>query len=423
MGAIVLGHRVRGILVFTLLLIAGSCLLGFAALQQRTSEHFVIFYDDGVGLDAVTESYSRLVEESLEFAYDFFLAEGFSIFPGLIEVDILETYSGELGAEYLDTDDAGNWVPVIEIATESIMANYLLYAYVDTSLENLVASTCVHELFHVVQEYHSLHSIGDMSEQSFVEAQATAIQEVVVPAANDYLDPALDFLLAPDSMAFFQRSYDAGIFWVYVMDRFGLQVILDLMDSSALYDGRHAVDHAFASLELSFFDVWADFAVALATGRLLDSEVIATLVPEDEGRGWWTKTRDPAPIPPVVFRETWTGTPIDVKTVNATNQSEYRPLYEDDAIGTELRVAHAYGIDVLEIVINDSSPMTIQFGGDSETQFLTLVASETNAAWSSTTFETSFDLRPDEGMTRIRIIITRSEEGTGEYSITLRPGV
>ena len=208
------------------------------------------------------------------------LAEGFAIFPGLIRVDILETYVGELGAEYLELDEEGNWTPVIEIATENIMNDYLSYTYIDTSLEDLVASTCAHELFHVIQDFHSLHSIGDISEQSFVEAQATAIQEAVFPTANDYLDPALDFLLAPDSMAFFQRSYDAGVFWVYMLDRFDVQIFLHLMISSALYEGRHAIDHALEPMGLSFFDVWTDFAVALATGTLPDSDVIATSLPQ-----------------------------------------------------------------------------------------------------------------------------------------------
>ena len=417
-----MGWRVRGVPLLVLLIVLGSCLVGFAAFQERTSEHFAIFYNEESGVEAVSIDYVRLVEDSLEFAYDFFSAEGFSIFPGLIEVDILETYSGELGTEYLDTDEAGNRVPVIEISVESIMIDYLAYAYVETSLEDLVASTCAHELFHVIQDYHSLHSIGDISEGSFVEAQATAIQEIVVPTANDYLDPALDFLLAPDSMAFFQRAYDAGIFWVYVIDRFGLRAMSDLMNSSAHYDGRYAIDHALAPLGLSFFDVWVDFAVSLATESLPDSEVIAVLVPEAEGPGWWTKTRDPAPIPPVVFRETWTGSPIDVATVNATNQSEILPLHADDPIGTELRVAHAYGIDILEIVINDTSPMTIRFDGDSATQFRTVVASETNAGWASTPFETSIVLQPEATVLRIRIVITRSEPGTGEYAITIEPG-
>ena len=417
-----MGRRLRAIPVFTLLIVLVSCLFGLAALQQRTSEHFAIFYDAGFGVDAVSTDYARLIEESLESAYDFFLAEGFSVFAGLIQVDILETYSGELGTEYLDTDEAGNLVPIIEIAIERIMTDYLTFAYTETSLEDLVASTCAHELFHVIQDYHSLRGIGDISESSFVEAQATAIQEAVVPTANDYLEPALDFLLAPDSMAFFQRAYDAGIFWVYVIDRFGLRAMLDLMDSSALYDGRYAIDHAFAPLGLSFFDIWVDFAVSLATESLLDADVIATLVPQAEGSGWWTRTRDPAPIPPVVVREAWTGSPIDIATVNATNQSEYLPLYADDAIGTELRVAHAYGIDILEIVIDDTSPMTIRFDGDSTTKFKTVVTSETNAGWSSTPFETSITFQPDATVSRIRIVITRSEPGTGEYAITIVPG-
>jgi len=196
----------------------------------------------------------------------------------------------------------------------------------------------------------------------------------------------------------------------------------DLMNSSALYDGRYAIDHAFAPLGLSFFDVWVDFAVSLAVESLLDAGVIATLVPQAEGPGWWTRTRDPAPIPPVVFCETWTGNPIAVATVNATNQSEYLPLYADDPIGTELRVAHAYGIDILEILVDDTSPMAIRFDGDSASQFRTVVATETNASWSSRPFETSIVLQPDAAVSCIRIVITRSEPGTGEYTITIEPG-
>lgn len=405
-----------------ILIILGSCLVGMAALRQRTSKHFAIFHEDG--FSGVSEAYSRLIEESLEFAYDFFLAEGFAIFPGLIRVNILETTAGELGTEYLELDEAGNWTPVIEIATENIMDDYLYYySYVEPSLEDLVASTCAHELFHVIQDYHSLQGTGDISEQSFVEAQATAIQEAVFPTANDYLDPALDFLLAPDSMAFFQHTYAAGIFWVYVTDRFGLQAILDLMDSSALYDGRYAIDHALAPLGLSFFDIWMDFAVSLATGTLPDSAVIAMLVPQAKGSSWGMKIRDPAPIPPVVFYDTWMGTPIDIATVNAINESEILPLYEDDPIGTELRVAHAYGIDILEIMIEDTTPMRIEFHGDTKTHFRTVIASETGSGWSLIPFETSITLQPDATTIRVRVVITRSEPGTGEYTLIIEPGL
>ncbi|MBU1050089.1 hypothetical protein KKG90_08730 [Candidatus Bipolaricaulota bacterium] len=404
-----------------LLFLLASSLTGFTASAQRMTAHFEIFHE--AGFSNATEAYARLVEASLESAYDFFMTEGFAIFPEHIRVDILGTYPNELGAEYLEMDDTGDWIPIIEIATEEIMNDYLAYSYVDTSLEDLVASTCAHELFHAIQDYYSIHGMGDVSEQAFVEPQATAIQEAVVPEANDYLEPALDFLLAPDSMAFFQRSYDAGIFWVYVMDRFDLRMILDVMKASTLYDGRYAIDHAFAAVELSFFDVWTDFAVSLATGALPDADVFSLLVPVAESSGWWTKDREPAVVPPPTVRETWRGVPVDLDRVNATNESEYVPQYEDDAIGTPLRVAHAYGIDILEIVIASTTPLTITFEGDSSTQFRTIALSETKDVWSQTLFAQSLTLYPDESTTRIRIVITRSEAGTGKYSIALRPGI
>ena len=414
------GYRsTRSVRLRTLFLVLTLGLVAFAAQAQRTSAHFEIFHEEGFG--GVSEAYALLVEESLEFAYDFFVSKGFAIFPAPIRVDILDAYSGELGAEHLEMDKDGNWMPFIEIATQDIMDEYLSYSYVDVSLEDLVASTCAHELFHVIQDYHSLHNIGDMSEQAFVEAQATAIQEAVVPMANDYLEPALDFLLAPDSMAFFQRSYDAGVFWVYVLDRFDVQFILELMSASALYDGRYAIDHALAPLGLSFFDVWTDFAVSMATGTLPDSDVLATLVHVADGSGWWTTTRDFASIPSLVVRETWTGALINLTLVNATNEAEYIPPYEDDAIGTELRVAHAYGIDIVEIELASTTPMAITFQGDASTQFRTVIVSEIDEIWSHTTFTQSLILQPEADMTRIRIVITRSEPGTGEYTITIEP--
>ena len=193
------------------------------------------------------------------------------------------------------------------------------------------------------------------------------------------------------------------------------------MAASALYDGRYAVDHALAPLGLSFFDVWTDFAVSMTTGTLPDSDVLATLVPVAEGFGWWTKTRNSASIPPPVVRETWTGVPINLTVVNATNESEYIPLYEDDGIGTDLRVAHAYGIDILEIEITSTTPMVITFLGDTATHFRTVFVSEINEIWSQTSFAQSVIIHPEAAMTRIRIVVTRSEPGTGEYTITLQP--
>ncbi len=404
-----------------LLIVAGCCAGAFAAAYERTSEHFLITYDARPGGRTTDEPYVAMIEDGMEAAYAIFDRAGFPLYPERIRVDIVNSSLGELGAQYLDADDDGDWVPVIEIATQSIMEEYLAYAYVDSSLEDLVDSTCAHELFHTIQEYASWIGAGDVSEQSFVEAHATAIQEFVVPSANDYLEPGIDFLLAPDSIAFFERTYDAGVFWVYVIDRFGVQAIADVMASSAVYDGRYAVDDALRKFGESFFDVWTDFAVALATEGLPDSEAIATLVPQSEREGWWTTTRASEPIPPPVFSAVWTGSVIDATTVNAAQGSEVIPMYDDDPIGTSLRVAHAYGIDVLKIELSDPSPIEIRFDGDPGTEFRTVVATESENGWTAEPFVTSIVLHPDVNAARIRIVVTRTEAGSGEYAVTLRP--
>ncbi|MCK4355898.1 hypothetical protein KAW44_02310 [Candidatus Bipolaricaulota bacterium] len=121
-----------------------------------------------------------------------------------------------MGAEYFDTTSRGDPLPVIEIVTEEIMQGVLYDLVIPCTLRDMVRSTATHELFHVIQDSLALDGKNDMSDLIFVEATATWAQEAIVPEANDYLDPALDFLLGPDSIAFFHRTYDVGIFWVFV---------------------------------------------------------------------------------------------------------------------------------------------------------------------------------------------------------------
>ena len=65
--------------------------------------------------------------------------------------------------------------------------------------------------------------------------------------------------------------------------------------------------------------------------------------------------------------------------------------------------------------------MRIEFHGDAETHFRTAIASETSSGWSLMPFETSITLQPDTTTIRIRVVITRSEPGTGEYTLTIEP--
>ena len=127
---------------------------------------------------------------------------------------------------------------------------------VPVSLEDEVKSTAAHELFHVIQDTLALERENDMSDLAFVESLATWAQEEVVPAANDYLEPALDFLVAPDSLSFFHRTYDAGIFWVFLASRHGgAQAIRRVMAATESFDGRFAIESAFQSDGLSFLDL------------------------------------------------------------------------------------------------------------------------------------------------------------------------
>lgn len=414
-------HRRRVALILALLAAVAVGLLGTAAPRERSTAHFVISYASGFGSHASSEAYINWVAEGLEAAYTAFVKAGFSLDAEPIAVRLVETYAGELGAEYLESDGAGGWHPVIEIATEDAMRDYLAYAYVETTLEDLVLSTCAHELFHVIQEVHSIDGTGDISEQAWIEAHATAVQEFVVPTANDYLEPAIDFLLAPDGIAFLHRTYDAGIFWVFVIERFGMSAILEVMSASAIYDGVHALDAAFAVLGTSFLDVWSRFAVASATGDLPDAEIIASLIPREEAPGWWTATRDPAPLPPVVHQATWTGAPLTLATVNAEQQSEGWPLYEEDPVGSPLRVAHAFGIDVLEILVDEPGALSVTFSGAPDTVFRTFVASETSDGWATAAFVQTTTVALDPTTSRVRLIVTRTEPGCGEYRVTVRP--
>jgi hypothetical protein len=65
--------------------------------------------------------------------------------------------------------------------------------------------------------------------------------------------------------------------------------------------------------------------------------------------------------------------------------------------------------------------MILEFHGDAESEFRTVAAVEVDAAWVVTPFETSVVLQPPPGATRIRLIVTRSEPGTGAYTVSIHP--
>ena len=402
---------------------------GVAAPFQRqlTSDHFRITYTSGVGPDAVSATYARLVRDSLEAAYAALVVDrGFEIFAGRIDTYIANLECGAMGTEYLD-ESGSTPRPIIEIATEAVMEEALYTLWSEITLEDLVRSTAAHELFHVIQDYATIEGENDISEAIFVEPHATAIQEVIVPSANDYLDPALDFLLAPDSMAFFQRSYEAGIFWVFAFQRLEpTHLLRDLMAATAIYEGLYALDHTLVEHGTSLPALWGEFATAFATGRLPDQHAIheITTVVEETIR-WETgqTLTEPLSFPTPVHVAEWTGAGLIIDQVNAQGWGSWYGTYREDPVSSPLRVAHAYGIDVIDIQPTSDDSVAISFAGDEETAFQVFVACEQMGVWTTKplTRDTAWTLSSPGSFDRIRVIVTRDEPGTGMYSITLSP--
>jgi len=402
--------------------LAATCALCAAA--ELETAHFAIQYSTRFGSRAAATAYAEHVGESLEAAYDRLVREaGFAIFPGRIEVHITDSGGGEMGAEYLDQDEEGNPFPVIEIATEAAMEDSVAQGFTEATADDLVATTAAHELFHVIQDYAALQGVGDMSETPFIEAHATAIQELVVPDVDDYLEPALDFLLAPDSIAFFHRTYDAGIFWVYAADVLaGFETLERIMAASATYEGRHAIDAALREYGMDFDELWSGFAVAYATESLRDQASIQSLVSAfEEETSWPAPQSEPAPVVPLVYSGTWSGPSMEITRVteDATLGEAYG-AFPVDPVGTPLRVAHAYGIDVIEILPTVGRSMRITFVGDRGTQFRVVAASRQAASWETHAVAPELGtLVSTVGVDRVRIVITRGEAGTGTYSLQI----
>jgi len=396
--------------------------VGFGQSLELGSEHFVVYYETS-GTDAVSPDYARLVRDAFETAYEVLVDRyGFPIVDARIEVEITSGDGTELGSEYLDEEGPAGPVPVITIATSGVIAEACSSMYVPCTVEGLVRSTAAHELFHAVEDTLFLRRSNDISEAAFVEPFAVWAQEGVYPEVNDYLEDALDFLLAPDSISFFSRTYDAGMFWVFIAARHGgAAAIARVMEESVVYEGRYAIDAAFADQGLTFLDTWEEFAIAAGAGDLPDQGVIDRLV-EQAPPDVKTNVRPVAArLPVLTYSGVWTGMAATIDAPNVENTSPYDLWYRDDPPGTPLRVAHAYGIDYLSLTPTSPKGMEISFSGDRETTFRADVLTLTPDGYAvhPLTEEDPVEIESPESYAGILIVVTRAEAGSGDYSITL----
>jgi len=407
-------RRAASALVVLVVLLTSAAGVGASASQVRAeSKHFVITYDSGTSFD-----YVQLVQRGLEAAYNLFVVRsGFATFSAAALVIILDERTDSMGAEYLDSDDAGNPLPVIEIASEAAMQAAADTTSTGLSLAEAVRSTTAHEFFHVLQDYASLNGVGDASEPAFIEPLATAVQEIAAPNANDYIDAADALLLAPDAMSFFDRGYDGGLFWVFVLDRYGgLDAVRRVMKASATYDGSQAIDRAFAAEGFTFLDLWAKFAIALATNTLPDAGVLAKLV-----ASWRSELDLPGLcLPPAVAVADWAGAPAIMDCVTETSPAAALLGASDNALGAELRVAYPYGIDVVSIRPRSAAALAISVIASTATDFRIAVTGRRGGAWDLLSLSGRDVLvRNPRRYEEIRVILTRGETGAGSYTVHL----
>ena len=409
------------------IILLGSLTALAGQTHELESEHFVISYTTS-GPDTVDMSYVTTVRDTFEEAYRMLVDRyGFSIPYGKIEVNIFSGDSGELGSEYMDTTDPSNLAPMIAISTQAEMWDSIASMYVRLTVEGLVRSTAAHELFHVVQDSLALAGENDMSDQPFVEPLAVWAQEQVFPDVNDYLEDGLDFLLAPDSIDFFYRTYDAGIFWVFLSSHHGgVDAIKRVLAESASYEGRYAIDAAFRDRGVTFDDLWEEFAIAAGVGDLPDHDVILGLFHSQAGKekvkGHETAASNALPVS--TYEEVWNGGELVIDRSNAENVPPYELLHADDPAGRPLRVAHAYGIDYLRLRASTQKTMTISFAGDAGTAFRADVVLATGETYTvhSLVEGTPVAVESPDSYDEICIVVTRGEAGTGTYSLKIEEG-
>ena len=411
---------------FLLIIVLLAAVGGFAAQGGLGSDHFIIRYETS-GADAVDVDYATTVRDALEGAYSALTdTYGFPLPYQQIEVRISSDGGGELGSEYMDTTYPTDPVPFVTIAPEVEMRDAIGWMHVHTTIDGLVRSTAAHELFHVVQDTLALAGKNDMSDQPFVEPLAVWAQELVYPDVNDYLEVGLSLLFGPDSIDFFYRTYDAGVFWVFLSSRHGgADAIKRVMAESAIYDGRYAIDAAFRDQGLSFDDLWEEFAIAVGMNDLPDREVISGLFHSESGKEKAKKHEaDTAlvEIPASTYEGTWNGGSLLIDRVNTNPPCALK--YMEDPTGTPLRVAHAYGIDYLRLRASTDKTMRISFSGDQGTAFradVALVAGDTYTVHSLAEGKPVIVESPDQ-YSKICIIVTRGAAGTGTYSVKIDQG-
>jgi hypothetical protein len=109
--------------------------------------------------------------------------------------------------------------------------------------------------------------------------------------------------------------------------------------------------------------------------------------------------------------------------VTETGISAEYSYYAEDPVGSPLRVAHAYGIDVVSIEVASPLPLVVTFDGDADTTFHIAAVGWAEDVPSVLAVDPAGRVTLDDPYVfdRLSLIITRGEAGAGTYTVRLDP--
>lgn len=178
--------------------------------------HFRVAYTLSGG-DATTLANAQKVGNYLELAYSAYSGHGFAMpaAPNDGKIDVIIKANPCPVDVGIDCGNAGVAIPPSLSTLYDGDGDPLIMISNGSMSDAFLRTLAAHELFHQVQ-YQTAGFLKMFSSWWVLEGQASAMEDIVWPALNTYLDDIAEYYATLQQPLSF-RSYDAAIFWKYLM--------------------------------------------------------------------------------------------------------------------------------------------------------------------------------------------------------------
>lgn len=203
--------------------------------------HFRIAYTTSGG-DATTLAYAQSVGNLIEQAYTAYSAFGFTMpaAPNDGKIDVILNDNPCIADIGMNCGKGGIAIPPAVSSLYGGDGDPLIIIRIGTNNSYLHVLTA-HELFHQIQ-YQMAGFTTVFPHFWVLEGQAEAMEDIIWPANNDYIGDVVDYY-ALISQSLTLRSYDAVLFWKYLMMNHSgnnPSIVKDFLTAAAsdgVYDG------------------------------------------------------------------------------------------------------------------------------------------------------------------------------------------